>query len=534
MSFFWKTAGLSSTGLVTLLAFAIGLQFPSHPGDLTLAHFSALPLELVISVALLLCVSGWLFNFLRLFMVISLGALLLLRIADLGSEFALGRKFSPLAEWHLVGQGWSLASSTLGVTEAVLAVVVSVLALLFICYLLYRGLGTLSNIPVRAIKWCFAVLLSTAIAGQAYAVFGHSDSENATVRLTAVNEFPQRISAMKRQVQDQLEFQEMLQADKLGDSSSVNFAALEGTDVIVLFVESYGRSFIDHERFAERAADTLDVFGNHLSQAGLHVSSGWLDSPVRGGRSWLAHATLASGLPLTNHARFDRLMASDRRPLWSLLENAGWETAVVLPAVHDKWSESTWYSVDRFFNAPSMGYNGKDFGYVTMPDQYTLSAFEHKVRRTATRPLAAEVGLLSSHAPWTPLALPVDWDEIGDGSVFDGSQRFGEPWDWSNGGGPVREMYARSLELTMDIIGQYLARYADDALFIVVGDHQPASIIAGWAPNAHVPVHFVSENQALLDRLPSINFIQGVTPAAEATALSMADVRSLLSDTFSN
>jgi hypothetical protein len=250
----------------------------------------------------------------------------------------------------------------------------------------------------------------------------------------------------------------------------------------LLFVESYGRTFIDSERFAQRAAVTLDKFDTHLSDAGLHSTSGWLDSPVRGGRSWLVHATLASGLPLTNHARFDRLMASDRRPLWSLFEAAGWESAVVLPAVHDRWTESTWYSVDRFFNAPSLGYQGKDFGYVTMPDQYTLSAFEHQVRRTATRPLAAE----------------------------------------------------RSLELTMDTIGEYLARYADDGLFIVVGDHQPASIIDGWAPNAHVPVHFVSKRRDVLERLPSANFTNGVTPDAEAPALSMADVRLLLTTRFSN
>ena len=520
-------------GLITLVVFALGLQFPAHPDDLTIGHFKLLPIELLVGVAILLSVSGWLFNAVRAFMVVSLGALLMLRVADIGSEIALGRKFSPISEWHLVGQGWSLASSTLGVTEAVVWVILATAGLIALCVLLYRGLGTLRRVPFNALKWCVALLLSTAIAGQAYAFFG-SNSAGSAIQLTAVIELPQRIAAMKRQVADQLAFQEMLEHDPVEDSPAPDFAAIDGMDVIVLFVESYGRTFIDSERFAQRAAVTLDKFDTHLSDAGLHSTSGWLDSPVRGGRSWLVHATLASGLPLTNHARFDRLMASDRRPLWSLFEAAGWESAVVLPAVHDRWTESTWYSVDRFFNAPSLGYQGKDFGYVTMPDQYTLSAFEHQVRRTATRPLAAEVGLLSSHAPWTPLALPVDWDSVGDGSIFDGSNRFGEPWDWAKGGGPVREMYARSLELTMDTIGEYLARYADDGLFIVVGDHQPASIIDGWAPNAHVPVHFVSKRRDVLERLPSANFTNGVTPDAEAPALSMADVRLLLTTRFSN
>ena len=55
-----------------------------------------------------------------------------------------------------------------------------------------------------------------------------------------------------------------------------------------------------------------------------------------------------------------------------------------------------------------------------------MSFLERVIRATDnadTRPVFAEVGLISSHAPWTPI-LPVldDWDSIGDGSVF-------APWE---------------------------------------------------------------------------------------------------------
>ena len=56
-----------------------------------------------------------------------------------------------------------------------------------------------------------------------------------------------------------------------------------------------------------------------------------------------------------------------------------------------------------------------------MPDQYTLAAFHRlELARTGARPVMAEIDLVSSHTPWTPLPHLVDWGDVGDGSVFDG------------------------------------------------------------------------------------------------------------------
>ena len=41
---------------------------------------------------------------------------------------------------------------------------------------------------------------------------------------------------------------------------------------------------------------TLARIEGRLTGQGLHMASGWLSSPVAGGQSWLAHATLLSGL----------------------------------------------------------------------------------------------------------------------------------------------------------------------------------------------------------------------------------------------
>ena len=56
-----------------------------------------------------------------------------------------------------------------------------------------------------------------------------------------------------------------------------------------------------------------------------------------------------------------------------------------------------------------------------MPDQYILSAFQRlELAKPNRTPVMAEIDLVSSHTPWAPLPHMVDWDKVGDGSVFDG------------------------------------------------------------------------------------------------------------------
>ena len=517
--------------LLTLAAFHLLLLFPGNVDDFTVAQFLWLPLELPAALVVLLLLRGVAFNAARVLLVAALAALVLLRAADIMSRVAFGRAFSPLAEWHLISQGWSVAAKTIGKGEVTAFLGFGVLAMAIISIALYRGFGRLHQLPKTArLRTVVTAGLVTVVATIA---LGSQQFTEAKLPIKAVGaqELGKRIADAHRSVLDQQEFVIALEDDPLTGEATPKFAGLKGLDVIVLFVESYGRSFVDDPYFAPIAAKRFVEEDERLRNAGLHVRSGYVDSPIRGGRSWLAQATLSSGLSLTNHARFDRLITSERVPLWSLFRNAGWQNTVLLPVAQAPWVEGAWYDVDQFLDSTGMQYKGKNFGYVTMPDQYTLSAFERLVREPADKPVAGHIGLLGSHAPWTPLAKTVPWDDVGDGSIFDGTQRFGEPLDWSNRA-QAQEQYGLSVDRTLATVGEYLERYGNDALFIVVGDHQPASIIAGWAPNAHVPIHFVSDNPAVLDRLPVSLFTPGMVPAETEDAMPMADMREMLSTVY--
>ncbi len=518
--------------LITIALLFFILLFPDHPESFSAQHFSVLPLEWPFIVLALLLVGGKSLTALRYLLVTVLGLAVLLRSADIGSRLAFDRRFSPLVEWHLLGDGWNLASQQVGLVEAGLFVAFTLAVIIGLLFALFKGLGAVGQLEGKA-RQCIGIVACLTLATGAALLWMPQDEKNSAplVQASFAPELLDRSKDMQRSIIDQQKFIAELAIDPVGQSAPPAFAALAGRDVAFVFIESYGQSFLLDQDFGPAAAERLSQLERDITSAGLHSRSGWMTSPVRGGRSWLTHASFASGLEITNQARYDRLISSDRVSLYRLFAQAGWHTAGVVPAIREAWPEGAWYGFDRTYDFERMNYKGEPFGWVTMPDQYTLSAFENNIRQPSERPVMAEIALISSHAPWTPLPTLVPWESVGDGSVFDGSHRFGEPMTWNNRI-RVREMYAKSLHYSLATVGEYLERHGKGALFVIHGDHQPASIIAGWGKTADVPVHVVSDDPALLDRLPADVFTNGMMPQPTSRSVPMWSMRELMSTAF--
>ena len=82
-------------------------------------------------------------------------------------------------------------------------------------------------------------------------------------------------------------------------------AGLQGKDVLVVFVESYGRVALEDPAFPGVTA-ALDRATTGLGAAGFSGRSAYLTSPTFGGLSWLAHSTLQTGLPMDRPAPLQR------------------------------------------------------------------------------------------------------------------------------------------------------------------------------------------------------------------------------------
>lgn len=94
--------------------------------------------------------------------------------------------------------------------------------------------------------------------------------------------------------------------------------------------------------------------------------------------------------------------------------------------------------------------------------------------------------------------------------------------------------YADSVDYTLKVLRDYITRYiSDDALIIVLGDHQPAPLITGDGASRSVPVHVISRDPELLAPFEEWGFNPGMIPASERQPLPMERFRDRFLAAFS-
>jgi hypothetical protein len=312
-------------------------------------------------------------------------------------------------------------------------------------------------------------------------------------------------------------------------------AHLRGRDVLLLFVESYGRSALDHPLYAAATRARLAQLEPAVAERGLAARSGWLTAPIKGGQSWLAHATLLSGLWIDSQRRYRSLVVSERHTLVHGFTRAGWRTVAVMPAITMAWPEGAYFDYDAIHAAAELGYRGEPFNWVTMPDQYTLSALERLELGRPDRPrVMAEVALISSHAPWTPIPPVLAWDEIGDGAIFTPYALAGDPpavvWRDHD---RVREQYGKAVDYAVANLASYVEHFGgDDRVVIILGDHQPAPLVTGEGATYDVPIHVIAAPEVLA-RIDGWGWTPGLVPAADLPAWRMDAFRDRFYAAFS-
>ena len=150
---------------------------------------------------------------------------------------------------------------------------------------------------------------------------------------------------------------------------------LRGKDVLLVFVESYGQMAVQGTSFSPGIDAVVNAGTEQLQADGFSSRSGWLTSPTYGGGSWLAHATLQSGVWVNSPGRYSELVASKRLTLAGAFRRAGWRTVADVPATHGSWPDGhSFYHYDKIWDRDNLGYRGPRFGFSPMPDQYALQA----------------------------------------------------------------------------------------------------------------------------------------------------------------
>jgi hypothetical protein len=513
--------------LVGCVLLAGVVMLPSRPSDLSVGALHAVPVEILVAISLLLLVHGRLFRLALAALFVLASLLLLSKLADLGTSTALGRAFNPLFDLVLLKDGWILFSGTVGPLKAAAAVAAALLC--FVGATVLMGWCLAGARTIRAPRRGQAGGLAAGLAAIAcvFVIWPRETPDPAPVfALGAVDYAVDRVALMRRSARDLARFEAELAEDPLGDLSEGQlFQALAGRDVYVLFVESYGRSVLSNPAYSQRIAPRLAAVEDIIGKAGYAARSGWMTSPTVGGQSWLAHGSLLSGLPVTDQNRYGRMIASARKSLNALFREAGWHTVAVMPAITMDWPESAYFGYDAVYASTRLGYRGLPFNWVTMPDQYTLTA-AHRIVAQSTAPVMVEAALISSHAPWTPIPTLVPWEDVGDGRIFDAQALSGDTPAavWAD---PerVRAQYLLSIDYALETIGAFVAKFGENAVFVVLGDHQPAGIVTGEDATRDVPFHVIANDPALLQCLDAMALTDGMVPGDDDTVMPMWSFR---------
>ncbi len=517
--------------LFSVAAF-LAFTLPDHPDALGYGAFARLPLEWPLIAILALILRGWLRRVVILFSGAVVFLVLFLKLSDIGVQSAFQRQFNPYLDIKMLSDGWNLISRTLGTPAAVAALAGGIILIVAVAAVFLMSLRWMAQARGRLRQMLLGAFAAILVIGGLALLLGKPQVEFETPTYLSA-----RLALIVRSAADMQVFEQQL-ASGLGPRHGKDlFQAVKGKDVVLIFVESYGRSAVDDPRYSGVTLPRLSAIDKQIEAAGLHAASGWITSPTVGGLSWLAHGTLLSGLWVDSQARYDRLMISQQPSLNRLFSQAGWHSVAVMPAITMDWPESDYFGYDQILPASGLEYRGKPFNWVTMPDQYTMSAFDRlavKPAHAREQNVMAEIALISSHAPWTPVPKLIDWDQIGDGSVFNDQATSGDPPAvvWADPD-RVRSQYIQTIDYSLATLGDFMARQGRGTVYIILGDHQPASIITGPAASRAVPVHIVTDDMQLLNRFQREGFTASMTPMNATREWPMNELRELLIDALS-
>jgi hypothetical protein len=512
------------TVLALLLVWG-ALVAPDKPILFTPGAFARLPLELLVVVALAVLLPAAARRALAVVAGAVLGVLVVVKLLDLGFFTAFDRPFDPVSDSSYVGIGIETLRDAVGHSTGDLAVAGA--GVLIVAFLSLPALALLRLTRVAAGHRGWALRAAAAL-GVVWVVLRVAGAPVASTSAAAL------VAHEVQAVQSGLRAQKILAREIPRDRFRATpgdrlLKGLRGKNVVLLFVESYGRVAVQGSSFSPGVDTVLDRGTAQLRAGGFSSRTAYLSSSTFGGLSWLAHSTLQSGIRIGSQRGYDQLVKSKRLTLSAAFKRAGWRAVSIDPANKRAWPEgSSFYHYDKIYDRRNVGYRGPEFGLPPMPDQYVLLALQRlELAKRHRPPLFAEVDLISSHAPWTRIPRLIPWDDVGDGSVFDRvpleesttAKLFGDD-------ARARKAYGLSIQYTMSTIVSFVRRYGDDKTVVVLlGDHQPATTVSGEGASRDVPISIIAHDPKVMKQIAGWGWPSGLHPSPRAPVWPMAAFR---------
>ena len=492
------------------------------------ATYARLPLELLVVAAVGLALKGRARTWVAGAVGVVIGVLALLRLLDQAFTRVLLREFNPLSDAGYLASFTGVVQDSVGpvgavllVAGAVLLAVVVLVGVPWTCVRLARSVSRHRGVALPIVS-ALAALWVLAYLAQSAVVPGTPAAARETTLTVASHVHQLQDGAVAR-----TEIQQAAASDPYATTpGSRLLTGLRGKDVVLVVVESYGRVAVEDPVVSPPVRAALSDAQGRLSAVGYSARSGFLTSPTYSGISWLAHATIQSGVWADTQPRYDYLVSSGRTTLSSTFQRAGWRTVFIDPANHlDFPPARSFYRSDTVYDSRNLGYSGPAFSYGPVPDQFTLHTFAtRELAGAGSRPpVMAEIDLVSSHTPWTPLPRLLPPDQLGDGSVFS-TMTAGQPSPAEVIADPAvaKRQYAQSVAYTIGSLASFVETTGDPNLvMIVVGDHQPSPNVSGERASHDVPISLVARDPTVLQAISSWGWQDSLVPGPAAPVWRM-------------
>jgi phosphatidylglycerophosphate synthase len=504
----------AATAALTLVALAVvwaALVAPIRPWLFTPGAFVRLPLEGLLLVALAAVLPTRAVRFVPWVMGPVLGLLVLVKLFDVGFFIFFNRQFNPVEDWAYLPIGVTTVRETFGGRDADLAVAAAVLLALAALVIPALALGQLTRVAERHRRRSLRVVAVLTAAWAVFWVLGAQFSGAGIASTSAAHLAVNEVRAVQADLRAEARFRALLGREDPYRRTPPGLTGLRGKDVLLVFIESYGQIAVQGTPFSPSIDSVVNAGTQQLSTKGFSSRSGWLASPNFGGGSWLADATLQSGVWVSSPGRYSALIASKRLTLAAAFRHAGWRTVADMPSTHGSWPAGrSFYHYEKIYERANIAYHGPRFGFSTMPDQYALHVLQKHELATRNRPpIFSEIFLTSSHDPWIRIPPLIPWNRLGNGSIFNRL-----PVD-RTGLTDTQQGYAKSIKYSLRAVYSFVERYGTrNTVLIVLGDEQPARVVA--QANHDVPATIIARDPKVIQRLSSWGWTNGMLPSSSA------------------
>ncbi|PZR13477.1 MAG: hypothetical protein DI536_12010 [Archangium gephyra] len=291
-------------------------------------------------------------------------------------------------------------------------------------------------------------------------------------------------------------------------------------NVYLVMLEAYGQRLVSDALMKPAFREVTRRADERLAAAGYHARTGLSVAPVFGGRSWLSIATVLTGVHIDRPAEFALLtpIASKVPSFFHYFREQGYATYSAHPGNRDRLGTARQdaYAADVYIDGPEFNYSGTPYGWVRIPDQFALGHYRAKLA-SEERPFFAFYMSVSTHHPWLKVPYAATWQEMRQPNAADVPDA---PVEGAAEipAGTARD-YFESVAYQWRVLTDFMVSEIDeDAVFILVGDHQPllerrgddaATVDADVASAAAMQssntlVHVVTRDETLLTRFPEL------------------------------